>query len=236
MPDEYYVRYAGKRTGPYTVEQVRESLRLGRISLLHEVSTDRAKWTPIQDMPQLRAVPAPEAPAEPALAQPEFEDDPGTADLESLGLEDDEEAVEAVRTPEETWFLAVSGRLEGPYPTSRILGLLGEGSITADDMVTPSKDEPWRAIRDHPSFAGHLEDTGGESYATLALTALILSLVGILVPVCGAVGLVCGVVGVSYMRAVGNDAGKGLAVAGIVIGAINTIADPFKIMWLVGGM
>jgi hypothetical protein len=151
------------------------------------------------------------------------------------------EAVPSTEPPqaplvEETWYFVENQGVLGPYPTSAIREFLEAGRFGLDDQIKRSlPDAPWTRVRDEEIFAAFVpqEEEAGSGYATLALAGLWLGLIGLLVPLCGGVGLVSGIVAISFMRAAGQRAGRGLAVAAIIVGALNTVADPFKIMWIV---
>ena len=43
-PPAYHVRWRGKVTGPFEVDQLRHLIRQGELSKLHDVSTDQVTW------------------------------------------------------------------------------------------------------------------------------------------------------------------------------------------------
>ncbi|MFH0831030.1 MAG: DUF4190 domain-containing protein [Parcubacteria group bacterium] len=61
----------------------------------------------------------------------------------------------------------------------------------------------------------------------LAIAAFVLSLVGL-----GIIGLILGIVALSQIKKTG-EGGKGLAIAGIIIGALSVVAGIIVIIWFV---
>jgi hypothetical protein len=80
----YYLRFRGQTTGPYSLQQVLDSLAQGSISRLHDVSRDQTRWFPIHTHPSILASDAPDpAPSSPQPAASAPEQDTTTVNLSS---------------------------------------------------------------------------------------------------------------------------------------------------------
>lgn len=78
QPETFFVRFRGRVTGPLSREDLLTQVRSGRISGLHEVSSDGATWKRAiehpslagEEPPQLALSPEPEPPPPPPLPVP----------------------------------------------------------------------------------------------------------------------------------------------------------------------
>ena len=74
------------------------------------------------------------------------------------------------------------------------------------------------------------QNNGGKKQSALCIVSFVFSLVGLLIAAmpCGLVALITGIIGVAKFDPAKNS-GKGLAIAGIIIGAIDIIAGILNI-------
>ena len=78
MADTYYVKYKGRVQGPFTLNQLKHGLKIGKLSRSHHVSSDRKDWQALGDVPGIMPTPeptptasAPAAPLEPPASSTE---------------------------------------------------------------------------------------------------------------------------------------------------------------------
>lgn len=238
MIDElYYVRWRGQVKGPYGLEQLKTMVAHSELSKLHEISSDRVSWhragtvTELYPKLQLRAAQEPTS----VEAAPEADYAQQVGETRAI------DAVEA------EWYYSRGETTEGPYTTSVISDMISQGQLTWDDYVCPAANpSSWQHIRDVPDFAGTagaglsatpsqlayspyavqagpaVSGQGERSYAGMALFSLILGIVGILIPLAGIPGLILGLVARKGMDRTGNRDGEKDALAGIVLGFIDT--------------
>ena len=166
MPNEqYYVRWRGKLTGPFEFEQLKEMAAQGRLTKLHDISTDRTEWRragALEDLYPpyaLNVSPIPAAaPPESAAAQVAVAPEQPSQYLhEQLHEEEAEQTVEQPAEVQEAaadWYYSRDQRVEGPYATRVIAQFIAEGRLGPDDYVSPSADpSAWQLIGNVPEFA-----------------------------------------------------------------------------------
>jgi uncharacterized protein DUF4190 len=73
----------------------------------------------------------------------------------------------------------------------------------------------------------------------IAIASFILGIIGVMIglacaiPLPGIIALLLGIVALAQMRSAPNSTGRGLAIAGIVMGAINVAIFVFAILWII---
>ena len=71
MADTYYVKYKGRVQGPFTLDQLKHGLKIGKLSRSHHVSSDRKHWQALGDVPGIMPTPEPTpAPSAPVAPSP----------------------------------------------------------------------------------------------------------------------------------------------------------------------
>lgn len=152
---------------------------------------------------------------------------------------------------EAQWYYSRGGQQTGPVTIDQLRQMAATGQITPQDLVWRDGMAQWQPIGTLPEFGGapagpaayaqgpgqvppgyqppYQTAPGGsrESHQGMAITGFILSLVG--VPCCGfilgPVGAVLGFLALNGMKRTGNQAGRGLALAAVIIGIIALILN-----------
>ena len=76
------------------------------------------------------------------------------------------------------------------------------------------------------------QNNGGKKQSAVCIVSFVFALIGLLIAAlpCGLVALITGIIGVAKFDPTQNS-GKGLAIAGIVVGAIDIIAGILNIVF-----
>jgi hypothetical protein len=227
--------------GPFDLAQLKSLRARGQLARFHEISQDRQNWASAETLADLFAEPARVKPSAHAEADPPPPRDANTYDL-SVGSVDS--PTTAAAGDDDQWFYALDGKPSGPVdfrdlqqlalsgqigpsvlvwkkgmqgwtPTSSISGLAV--FVGPPDAPRPSGG-PRRDEEHHPgaSFPAEPARTSG-----LAIASLVLSLVWI----CGLgslLAVIFGAISLSQIsRSSGRLGGKGLAIAGLVLGILG---------------
>lgn len=88
----------------------------------------------------------------------------------------------------------------------------------------------------HPVTMGYA--MAGKSYSGFAITSLVLSLIGLLFCgfIVGIAAIIFGVVALNGMNASGNREGRGMAIAGVVIGVLDILVGTVFAILMFGGV
>jgi hypothetical protein len=248
--DSWYVRARGRVLGPFTWSQLQSLRDRGQLARFHEVSRDRQSWVGADSLAGLftrnesRRLPRSTRSTEPA-------------DLPQFLVVDETEAGSGSGTAgtmtgeAPTWFFARDGARQGPVPRSELKRLADREEIGSDTLVWKSGMEDWTpgflvpeldflAAARSAVEEGHLPGALGQgrSYPTsrsprtspMAFAGLVLGLLWL----CGAGSLAAIVVSVLALRQIdrarGTLTGKGLAVAGLMLGIVGVILSLFAVV------
>ncbi len=144
------------------------------------------------------------------------------------------------------WYYARNNRQYGPIAFEALRQLAGDGLLSPGDLVWhedlsdwqpagqidglfqapaavgPLPSLPTRATPASPGGYSQQSRSVGPSQENLAVAALVLGCASFVFfgPVLGIPGLICGKIALRNMRTYGNDTGKGMAQAGVIIGYI----------------
>jgi len=221
----YLIRLRGQQQGPFAADQLQKLAARGRFSRSYEVSTDDgATWQRADAFPELFPKLPPRA--EPLAAAPAQKEGAPAA---------------AQEQPGEEWFYTHAGNELGPVMVGELKRLIGLGQVLAEDHVWTEGMDAWQRVRDVPELARQLATIGGTAAALpagpttapMAVASFVLGLVG-----CTGIGsvlaIVFGHIALSQIRqAQGKLGGKGLAIAGLVLGYLVIIpAVIVAIVWL----
>ncbi len=149
---EYYMRWRGDVSGPYSEDELCEMVKRNDICEWHEVSEDRKNWQELVE---------------------EIEMDDAFAPVEETQSEDRVESDQEsdftpVRAEEKKWYYAVGDEVEGPCAASDIKSMLESGLLSREDQVCPVDDpDGWEMISQTPEFQarmnGGMADAGPAS-------------------------------------------------------------------------
>ena len=212
--------------------------RRGRFSRHCHVSTDEVNWQRASEFPELFAAAATPvkvaaAPAEepaPRVSEPpagQLAEPPPQATPQA------EQPVEpeAAELPVE-WFYAVHGEERGPVSADQIRMLLQAGALRADDFVWNDKLTDWLPAEQIPEFAGFLPSgvkpaDGARHVSGMAVSSFVLGLLGtnLLFFLGSILAVVFGHLALGQIRDSGGAVrGRGLAIAGLILGYIIVIS------------
>ncbi len=215
----YLIRLRGHQQGPFTAEQLQKLASRGRFSRLYEVSTDGQTWQRAERFPEL--FPPPPIPKARTF-QPQ-----AAVTIASVSNADSPELAPAEDAAAE-WFYTRGGEELGPVTTAQIKQLIGIGEVVADDYVWMEGLANWQRVTDTPEFARQLAPQGNFRLTTaatpagavspMAVASLVLGLLGF--TIIGAIlAIVFGHVAQAQIRqSRGLLEGKGLALAGLIMG------------------
>lgn len=235
----WYTRSRGRIFGPFTRAQL-ESLRdRGQLTRFHEVSQDRQSWTSAASVSELFS----QGEATPSQSPSNAYSLAGRA---IPVYEAQEVAAEGPSAPAEgssSWFYSQGGAHAGPVTFQDLQRMAAQGEIGPDSLVWKSGMAGWVASRQLPDlvfpgqgappsvlavaphpypapgisvYSNTLPRTSGLAVASLVLGILVLCGIGsLLATIFGAVSLG------QIARSNGTLTGKGMAVAGLVLGIIG---------------
>lgn len=168
--EQYYVRWRGKLSGPFDVEQLQEMAAEDRLSRLHDVSTDQADWHRAETMVAVYPAHDVDGTATQTLVPDDVADQaPDSTEGTPPDQADEEEGVELAIVEDDSglWYYArdrsgtqrTSGNagdldVKGPHPIEMITQLVLNGYLLPDDYVNPGTSASgWMMVRDEPELA-----------------------------------------------------------------------------------
>ena len=154
-----YVRIRGRIHGPLDIAKLKDLVRKGQLSRIHEISTDRVNWQPASSVPELfQGVSVPAAtPAEQVSAgtsQAVASD--GAGPSPSRGSSSGEAS-------EEEWYYAIDGAQHGPILRGELIQMIRAGNLRRIDMVWKHGMEQWVAAERCAELVGHFQSSGSEA-------------------------------------------------------------------------
>jgi hypothetical protein len=114
-------------------------------------------------------------------------------------------------------------------PTSGALAAMGPGMGPPRFMPMPTAENEFDGNGYGAGYGAGYGQGAGESHQGTAITSFVLSLVGLFIfgAGCGAAAIGTGIKALNGMKVSGNTSGRGLAIAGIVIGVLDIIGVMF---------
>lgn len=222
----YYIRLRGEQQGPFPEEQLQKLAARGRFGRHYEVSTDGLNWSRAENYPEL--FPRPPAPISRQKNQVEKSDEislsASAATASAIGSDE----------PQGEWFYTHNNAEMGPLAAKEMFRAVELGQVLQDDFVWSEGMNSWRKLQDVPGLARHLNSMpsavptapAGIKMAPMAVASLVLGVVGMTVlPCLGSIlAIVFGHVALRQMHASqGKLGGKGLAIAGLIMGYLVLI-------------
>jgi hypothetical protein len=154
------------------------------------------------------------------------------------------------------WYSGRDGQQYGPFEEAQMMSMVADGRVLSSDLVwreglaqwVPASSVPElfpsgaNPLTQQQTFRAQTLGYGGgtysaaESFRGQAQTAMILSLVGLICVgiICGPLAIVFASQALSGMKRSGNEDGKGMAIAGLVIGIIEVVLNLLSILVFVG--
>jgi hypothetical protein len=133
MTKEYFIRMRGRITGPFELEVLRSMLRLGTLSRVHDISSDKHNWLAVGSVAELF---------------PSQETDHGAIPLK----EDESDQPGADAPGEELFYLSQNGVTTGPFSWPALTSMATRGSINPMDSVWSTKNSQARTASNWPSL------------------------------------------------------------------------------------
>jgi hypothetical protein len=165
---EYYIRFRGMVSGPYTLEKLRGLRARGQFSRIHEVSTDRESWSPASSIDDLFAAPASKlasrsgpqttVAAATAGATPGAifsAPQPAAASPAAANAADPSAVSEPARSSgaaEALWYYRIDDDQFGPAATGELQKLIGTGRLGRTDIVWRDGLLDWLAVEEVPEL------------------------------------------------------------------------------------
>ena len=201
-PRPYYYRLRGNAVGPFALEDMQQKTQRGVVGGVTEVSRDQTDWRRATEFPELfrKPVLAPVPVVEPART---------------------ETSTPSVESGTGRWFIVLNGvQQQEPVPLATVQQYVAGGLIKKDDVVCKQGSNRWEIVRSVPELAMFVrkDEPRTESSNGLAIAGFVLSLLGLFVGCTAPLGFILSLVALNGK----NQANRGLAIAGAIIGGILT--------------
>jgi|GEM_PF-3027265 len=135
---QYYVRAKGKILGPFGIEALKSLRDRGRLSRVHEISTDRHTWQPAARFEQLFSTTRSARPSRAAVEN--------TAEQSNAALQ--HEPATATPAPQADWFYSIDGRQQGPVSFAELKRLAHTFQLSGYDLVWKEGMRDWKPAGD----------------------------------------------------------------------------------------
>lgn len=134
VEDSFYVRIRGRVQGPYESERLRQLVKRGQLSRMHEVSTDKVTWVPAADYPDLFA----------SRERVERQREPKGHEQTDADANQRGAITDTTRPDEKDWYYARNNVQHGPVGFEH-LNMLGKtGALQPDDLVWKEGMAEWQ--------------------------------------------------------------------------------------------
>ena len=140
--EQWFIRVRGRISGPFGLQQLKGLKARGRLSRVHEVSSDRQTWIPATSIAGLFDGPAASG-DDPAAASA----DPGYAAAQSF-----DPATAAAVQPDDDWYYATDGDQQGPVTADELRQLVLNASLSSQALVWKSGQSSWMPAADVPEL------------------------------------------------------------------------------------
>lgn len=186
MDERLYIRLRGRVQGPFDPDRLRELVRQGQLSRIHQVSVDKVDWVAASEYPELF---------------------PSSSESKNWPKKSGRVKKSKGGDPGGEWFYSDNGEQRGPVGLDRLTQMLASGELGADTHVWTESLSDWTRASDVAQLGAspasdtrggggqdpNLERTLRESRSWVLGVAVCLYLGGALLLVAGAVGVVYGV-------------------------------------------
>jgi hypothetical protein len=139
----YYIRVRGRVQGPFDDDKLRELIRRGQFSRMHEVSTDGQSWSSAKDFPELFAKAANVSAGKVAPEQSEYAIQPSAPSGPSKS------SFMAGPAPpaSDGWYFAIGDKQQGPVDYATLSHLFSSGQLNAESQVWRDGMGNWTSAR-----------------------------------------------------------------------------------------
>ena len=209
-PDDsrpFFYQVRGSTLGPFELSEMQRRVQRGMVGRRSEVSRDGASWRQATEFPEIFRKPslAPEPVIEIA---PVIEPGP-------------------VEPVQDRWFIVLHGvQQPEPVPLATLQQYVASGIIRKDDVVCKQGENQWTIVRSLPELAMFVkkeDEPKAEASNGMAIAGFVLSLLGCTAPL----GFIFSLVALNSK----NQANRGLAIAGAIIGGIGTLGCVLSGVW-----
>lgn len=151
--ERVYVRFRGKTLGPLPPQKVRDLVRRGQITRLHELSGDGFKWHRAEEFaeffqpvaarePEVTVAAEKRPPSDQTLegTAPPLSSDPGRPSPDGSRPRHGESPEESVQ-----WYVHVNGESLGPLTSPQVALRIQSGELTEDTLVWRAGFDDWRS-------------------------------------------------------------------------------------------
>ena len=157
MTTNYYVRIRGKVHGPFTEEKVKNLVRTGKVSRVHELSLDKSDWKSANEFPTLFTS---------EQKQKNWRDRPQSEKSDTTPSD---------QPPDQSWYYAIDSDKHGPVTLDNMMALTAVGTITVDTLVWTNGMDKWSAAGTVPQVASLFPDLKSHNVKTENTSAETLS-------------------------------------------------------------
>jgi hypothetical protein len=247
----WYIRSRGRVVGPFDKVQLSRLRDQGKFARFHEVSSDRQTWVSAATLSDIFATGV-------GKGSPIGDAD----DLSWMSGGDDATSAAASSTSEQAvWYYSRGDKSNGPVRFSDLQGMAARGEIDATTLIWKEGYPNWISSRDVPGLLAGSGGLGGfqpqhfpraegqgpyhggaaasfevpPATSGLAVASLVLGLFFWLCVVPPLLSTVFGAVAIGQInRSRGRLVGKGMAIAGLVLGILGLLLWFLPILMMVG--
>jgi hypothetical protein len=204
----YFYQMRGSTLGPLELPEMQQRVQRGMVGSRSEVSRDGVDWRKASEFPEI-------------FRKPNL---PPAFVIESTSTA---AATTVADPPQDQWFIVLHGmQQQDPIPLATLQQYVATGMIKKDDVVCKQGWEKWAVVRSIPElamFVGKEEEAKSETTNGMAVAGFVLSLLGCTAPL----GFIFSLVALNGK----NQANRGLAIAGAIIGGIGTLGCVMTGVW-----
>lgn len=225
----YFVRSRGKVTGPFDIGGLQRLAKLGMLSRVHEVSTDKRNWASAASVPGVLPENAASAAAGGRSGAGPTDAPSNTYEITQPPQSSDQPVTDNETAPWQPTFtgpMVACGSCGSVLPAAQLFNDRGR-------YICPSCYQ--RQVPGAPptgQYPVNGEDSKG--YHGYGVASLILGLTGLVIPFFGLVGavlaIVFGAVGLRGNRRIGSREGSGMARSGLIMGIVSL---SLYILWFI---
>lgn len=166
MEETLYIIILGREQGPFPWKKLRELVKTGKLSRIHDVSLDGQTWVKATEYPELFAPePTHDEPTtpQPTTTQPGQEaSQPRQAEEPIATVETGGFTVVADDTTDNGWYYDQNGSPAGPYSFSTLKTMISDGQLSANCSVWKEGMSNWKLVSSIPSLSGSRQPAGSD--------------------------------------------------------------------------